>query len=395
MISRIVVRNFRSLRDTTLELRNRNVLIGANKSGKSNVLDALSVLVQNIGVADVAKPINDRGGFANIIWKGEGTASHPLNQLAAPRPIEFQLDGYLNVKDRSVRFSYQIAIAGDLQGQIAIKHETLDMVVDDSKRRLIEISDGRGSARRLDGSEVFSNPGDPKKPALAYDVPGWEAGALRQEVMLWQFYDLIPLTAQRTVNPAVAVSFMDPNGANLSSWLHTIRVNHSTDFERISKVVREAFPEIESLGTIVTQAGTTFLTTREKHLQSPLTILDASAGQLKFIALVSLIYSPFAVPLIMLEEPENHLHPRLLELLVDIANQRAAETKGQVAQSIITTHSPYLVDLLEPEDIVLVSKRDGATEVHRPTSGDELRRLMRESESTLGRLWFSGSLGNV
>ena len=111
------------------------------------------------------------------------------------------------------------------------------------------------------------------------------------------------------------------HGSNLSSWLHTLQVNHAADFERISKWVRSV-PEIESLGTVVTQAGTTFLTSRERFLQSPITVFEASAGQLKFIALASLIYSPFGVPLISLEEPENHLHPRLLSLLVEMANQR-------------------------------------------------------------------------
>jgi predicted ATPase len=172
-------------------------------------------------------------------------------------------------------------------------------------------------------------------------------------------------------------------------------VNHPADFDRISKWVREAFPEIESLGTVVTQAGTTFLSSREKFLQSPITVFEASAGQLKFIALTSLIYSPFGAPMTCLEEPENHLHPRLLSLLVEMANQRKLELHGNVSQTIATTHSPYLVDLLEPEDIVLVSKQAGETKFRRVESGDELRKLIRESESTLGRLWFSGSLGDA
>ena len=192
---------------------------------------------------------------------------------------------------------------------------------------------------------------------------------------------------------AAAVGALDVHGANLSSWLHTLQVNHPVDFERISKVVREAFPEIESLGTLVTQAGTTFLTSREKFLQSPTTVFDASAGQLKFIALASLIYSPLGVPLVCLEEPENHLHPRLLSLLVEIANQRRTELGAHGSQAIVTTHSPYLLDLLDPEDIILVSKQKGETRFQRVESADELRRLMRESENTLGRLWFSGSLG--
>ena len=393
MITNLVVRNFRSLKDVALELRGRNVLIGPNKSGKTTFLDALRFLAQAITVADVARPLNERGGMGSISWKGSYDVLHPLAQPAAA--LEFQLDGVLNQRPDVVRFSYHIAIAGDLRGQAAIRREVLDVTSNDSKRRLIDMVNGEGVAKRWDGSELFSNPGDLKKPVLAYDIPGWEAGLLKAEITAWHFFDLIPQLAPATSNSAAAVTALDMHGSNLSSWLHTLQVNHAADFERISKWVREAFPEIESLGTVVTQAGTTFLTSRERFLQSPITVFEASAGQLKFIALASLIYSPFGVPLISLEEPENHLHPRLLSLLVEMANQRRMELHGQVSQTIVTTHSPYLVDLLEPEDIVLVSKQDGETKFRRVESGDELRQLIRESESTLGRLWFSGSLGDA
>ena len=393
MITNLVVRNFRSLKDASLELRARNVLIGPNKSGKTTLLDALRFLQKAITAADVTSPLNERGGIESIRWKGSWDVLHPLAQPAAP--LEFQLDGALNQTSGATRFSYHLAIAGDLRGQAAILREVLDLTANDSRRRLIDMANGEGVAKRWDGSELFSNPGDPKKPVLSYDIPEWEAGLLKSEITRWHFFDLIPQLAPVASNSAAAITSLDMHGGNLSSWLHTLQVNHPADFERISKWVREAFPEIESLGTVVTQAGTTFLSSREKFLQSPITVFEASAGQLKFIALTSLIYSPFGVPMTCLEEPENHLHPRLLSLVVEMANQRKLELEGNVSQTIATTHSPYLVDLLEPEDIVLVSKQDGETKFRRVESGDELRKLIRESESTLGRLWFSGSLGDV
>lgn len=396
MITNLVVRNFRSLRNATLDLCGRNVLIGPNKSGKTTLLDALRFLAQAVTGGDVTRPLNERGGMESIAWKGSDGTDRALHSRVRPSvALEFQLDGELNQDPDVARFSYYLAIAGDLRAQPVIRRETLDVTANDTKRRLIDMIDGDGVARRWDGTELFANPGDPKKPVLAYDIPGWEAGLLKAEITLWTFFDLIPQLAPATSNSAAAVAALDVHGSNLSSWLHTLQVNHPADFERISKLVREAFPEIESLGTIVTQAGTIFLTSREKFLQSPITVFEASAGQLKFIALTSLIYSPFGVPLICLEEPENHLHPRLLSLLVEMANQRRMELHGQVSQVIVTTHSPHLVDLLEPEDIVLVSKQDGETKFRRFASGEDLRHLMRESENTLGRLWFSGSLGDA
>ena len=393
MITSFAIQNFKSIKSATLELGSRNVLIGPNKSGKTNVLDALRFVGQAITLGDVTRPLNERGGMEGVGWRGSHGALSPLARPSVA--LEFRLQGELAQDPNATQFSYHLSVAGGLRGNAAIQRETLDLTANESKRRLIDMVNGEGTAKRWDGDPLFDNPGDPEKPALAYDVPGWEAGLLKAEIARWQFFDLIPQLAAATSNSAAAVTALDVHGANLSSWLHTLQVNHPADFERISKLVREAFPEIESLGTVVTQAGTVFLVSREKLLQAPITVFEASAGQLKFTALASLIYSPLGVPLICLEEPENHLHPRLLSLLVEMANQRAMELHGEISQTIVTTHSPYLVDLLEPEDVVLVSKHDGATHFRRVTSADDLRQLMRESENTLGRLWFTGSLGDV
>lgn len=394
MITSLLVKNFRSLRDIHLDLRSRNVLIGANKSGKSTLLEALKFLRHVMGVGDVVKPVNDRGGLARIVWGGRAPSIPSVSQPQVLEPIEFQLHGETRRPGETtpIIFSYQLTIGGDLRGQIAISREILDLVILDSRRRLIDMAGGQGVAKKWDLNVLFENPTDQKKPALAYDIPGWEAGFVKSEIVAWQFFDLIPQVAKASSNTAAAVAALDEHGGNLSSWIHTLQVNYPDDFNRVAKLFRDAFPEVESLGTIVTQAGTTFITSREKFLQSPITVLEASAGELKFLALMSLIFSPVSVPLVCVEEPENNLNPRLLSLLVEMANQRRTELGDAGAQVIVTTHSPYLVDLLEPEDVVLVSKDEGATLFRRPGSEDDLRRLMRQSETTLGRLWFSGSL---
>lgn len=395
MLTSITIRNFRSLRDVTLVLRDRNILIGPNKSGKTSFLDSLRFICQAMTFGDIAKPLADRGGLASVFWRGskDEIARPPSPSIG---PIEFELEGDLETENaQSMNFSYLLSTSGDLTGRVSIQRELLDITIASSTHRLIDMTAGEGVAKRIDGTHLFTNTGNRQKPALSYDIPGWEAQLIKNMIVLWQFFDIIPQLARATSNTAAAITVVDQHGSNLSSWIHTLQVNYPDEFSRISRLFTDAFPEVESLGTVVTQAGTTFLTLREKFLQSPISIFDASNGELMFLLLVSLIHSPFGVPLICIEEPENHLHPRLLALLVEIANQRRYELRGQISQAVVTTHSPYLVDLLEPEDIVLVEKHRGETFMRRPASADELRRLMRESESTLGRLWFSGSLGTV
>jgi predicted ATPase len=370
------------------------VLIGPNKSGKSSILDALKFMCEAMTFADIAKPLDTRGGFFNVLWKGKATLGEAL--AARSESIEFDLIGAIDdAEGERMECSYSVTVSGDMTGSVFLGGETLDVSFGGRVYRLIEMKNGVGVAKKVNGTELFENPQSRTRPVLSYDIPGWEAERVKRDIVQWHFFDLIPQLAKVTSNSAAAVTSLDVHGASLSSWIHTLQVNHPEEFQRIVKVVSDAFPEIESLGSVVTQAGTVFLALREKHLQSPVFPVGASSGELKFLILMSLIYSPMGTSLVAVEEPENHLHPRLLSLLVEIANQRRIELEGRVAQAVVTTHSPYLVDLLEPEDIVVVDKRDGATECKRPGSGDELRRLLREAETTLGRLWFSGSLGGV
>ena len=92
----------------------------------------------------------------------------------------------------------------------------------------------------------------------------------------------------------------------------------------------DVLPGLDAILAPPTQFGTTYITTREKHLQRPITLWRMSNGELSFLALLSLIFAPpeLGAPLYCVEEPENHLHPRLLETLVCImfsTHQRSPE----------------------------------------------------------------------
>ncbi len=122
-----------------------------------------------------------------------------------------------------------------------------------------------------------------------------------------------------------------------------------------------------------------------------------SDGELAFAALMSLILAPkkLTPPLLCIEEPENYLHPKLLETVVEVLNQRALELGSGASQMIATTHSPYLVDKLNLEDLVVAEKEKGATKFTRPSTKKKLRDLLSRREMGLGELWFSGALSNT
>jgi predicted ATPase len=128
--------------------------------------------------------------------------------------------------------------------------------------------------------------------------------------------------------------------------------------------------------------------THEKYLKRPITIWHMSDGELQFLALLSLIFAPphLGATLYCAEELETHLHPRLLEILVELLNQRRHELGTRTAQHIMTTHSPHLLDKMEIEDVIVVEKRNGATHCTRPASKVHLKEFLeRESTTHISR----------
>jgi predicted ATPase len=202
----------------------------------------------------------------------------------------------------------------------------------------------------------------------------------------------------RGANQSAAAPFLLEHGENFSSWLMTLQTRHDDEFERIARVARDLFPELEKLFTQPTQQGNVFAATREKYLKRTTSINQMSDGELVFIALLSLIYSPpeLASPLLLIEEAENHLHLRLLVTFVELLRQVQQEfPPARCPQVIMTTHSPHLVDQFNLDELIVLEKREGATAVARPGDKEHLRKLLEEEETGLGSLYYSGALGGA
>lgn len=385
MIKRLRVRNFLSLREVDLELDVRNVLVGPNMSGKSNLIDCFRFLTTMV-ISGLNKAFLDRGGFQEVVWKG-GDESR----------ISFGLTVEPSLEEKGIRkvYDYEIAIVGGQTGSIAVEKEKLTVKVKNSVNTLIDLKNGQGEVKKEDGSLAFSPGGDPTRSALEFDVPGWEGGLVRAFVGTWRFYRLIP-TLMKQANAATSQNFLNEHGDNFSSWFMTLLTQHPEEFRRIRQVAADVLPSLKEILTPPTQFATTYLTTQEKDLKRPINLWRMSDGELCFLALLSLIFAPdkLGAPLFCVEEPENYLHPKLIETLVEVLAQRQSELGSNAAQNIVTTHSPCLVDKMNLDNLIVVEKKKGASIFTRAASKQHLRELLEREELGLGDLLYSGALGN-
>jgi predicted ATPase len=392
MIRNLHLQNFKSFKDVSINLGRLNVLVGPNMSGKSNLIDVFRLLSRTVapapGTYGLSNAIAQMGGFEDLAWKGadSGLISIALEGEGWPplRPKE------------DAKWSYRIETVGDPYGRSMVQEESLKVSTAEGERNLINNPAGQRQFASLKGASL-GDVGSPDRSALEFERTDWEGNALREYILKWRFYSLIP-SRMRVANQSAAAPFLQEHGDNFSSWLMTLQTRHGDEFERIAGVARDVFPELEKLFTEPTQQGNVFAATREKYLKRTTSINQLSDGELVFIALLSLIYSPLelASPFLLIEEAENHLHLRLLVTFVELLKQVQQELPpARCPQVIITTHSPHLVDQFNLDELIVLEKREGATTVTRPGDREHLRKLLQEEEIGLGSLYYSGALGGA
>lgn len=387
MLKKVHIKNFKSLKDVVLTFGRNNVLVGPNMSGKSNFLDFFKFLQDLVFpaqgmISGVQSALNLRGGFGRTAWGGG--SENPV--------ISFMLEGEHIEGKQKFDWGYQLELLGNQWGAQVLK-EILAVNNGADWRHLIDTKEQQRSVFRNNG-QALSQITDSSKLAIEYEFPQWEGNFLRHSILSWRFYNLLP-PLMRKPNSTAAVDYLSIHGENLSAWLMSLQTKHSDRFERIKTVAKDVFPGLENLFTSPTAQTTVYLASTEKFLPTAVTVAEMSDGELTFLALLSLLFAPLQprVELCLIEEPENHLHPKLMAVVVDLLRQIQMEVPAERhSQFVITTHSPYLVDKFSIEELIVLSRRQGESVFFRPGDKKQLRELVNNEEIGLGDLYYSGAL---
>ncbi|WP_246844506.1 AAA family ATPase [Hydrocoleum sp. CS-953] len=131
------------------------------------------------------------------------------------------------------------------------------------------------------------------------------------------------------------------------------------------------------------QDGRLLLQIKDAPFATPILAKFASDGTLKMLAYLTVLHDPDPPQLIGIEEPENHLHPRLLPELAEECRAASANT-----QLMVTTHSPFFIDGIRPQELwVLYRNEDGYTQAKRTDEMLGIQEFIEEGAS-LGNLWM-------
>ena len=395
------VKNFKAIRDSgVVKFTPLTVLIGDNGSGKSSLVD---------GLQTYHRIVTDGLDEAMQMWRGfEYVHNPPLHNGGLTRgdsqeiaPIEFELSG--------LYFSplFKTDFGPPIYRTVMKVNKNPDSELIFIQKEMVRYRNHKVLQRNSTGAIQYVNdrmefgirPGDAiiSQGGIYYYASGLEEDELFDDIkgygikFDWQFIKLNPWLMgepqqiKRTGGPIRLRS----DGSNIAEFLNDIRARDEDAFDGILETMQYVLPQMQDLRPVLSD-----VLGHQMHLQlterdNPVMGWLLSTGTLRILALLALFRHPEPPPLIIIEELENGLDPRSVQLIVEEIRRVTESGRSQI---ILTSHSPYLLDLFDLSHIVLVERRDGAPTFTRP---DECRDLDRWKERFgPGRLMSSGRLRN-
>ncbi|HEV2175153.1 MAG TPA: AAA family ATPase [Nitrospira sp.] len=385
VIKSVRIRNLRSAKDLTLEMGRLNCLVGPNGSGKSSILGAFQILTEY-----ASRGYDATGEIA----KAAGSHSPPGRDSGLLLGLDFE--GDISDSSGEVRaFSYSLEISRQQRGWTSVSREWFRYTDHDKIVTLLEYpsktAGGMAQFYREDGTPSMGigvgAGGQSPLGMAAQQVEDTTFSRFAREVLSWYHLSLTPQYAKES-EPAKRQHRLDISGTNLSAVLHSIHSEDYQTFLRIVETLRAAVPEIESVQVPITSEGTTHIQIHEAGVRHPLPIWALSEGTIALLQLFTVLEMKDPPPLITIDEPENFVHPGLISNIVESLKHASGSS-----QVLVATHSPFLVNLLQPSELFIVEKVEGATNVRAASSQNGIAEAVRLLG--LGELWRTGAIGGV
>ena len=380
-ITRVKLRNYKSIARCDVSLGPLTILVGPNGSGKSNFLDALDLTVDALHIP-MTHALSFRGGIKEVLRRSGRRST---------RFFEISID--FNVSESLFCGQYSFAIEGQRDGAFAIRREFCSIRRPSSEGgpAFFEMKHGQLSRSSMDSHlPVPSSDRLFLVNASGFDEfrPAYDA------LTKMRMYKFDPDYIRRPQTPESSDFLHAPDGHNLAGVLWSLEKDHPKRFKRIQDYLRAVVPEIEHVGRIpvrIVNRETIQFIQHAPGRTSPrkFTAINMSDGTLRSLAvLTALLQGGDTAPtLVGIEEPEIALHPAASEVLWDAIKEATERT-----QVMVTTHSSDLLDNEQvPLDAILgTDASTGSTQLG--TIDVDNMRLLRQKLCTPGELLRQGML---
>lgn len=356
----ISVQGFRSIQDAKLDLRDINILVGANGSGKSNVIGVFAFL-NAIRQGRLRTYTQQKGGANNILFFG--------SKITEAIKLEVSFVNSAN--------GYQISLAATELDELYVQEEHCWFWL---KERY-------------------------PQPKFQSFLPGLVEAAISQEreqqdIATWvqirldswriyHFHDTSDRSPMKRIADIDDNQYLRPDGSNLPAYLLLLKEQYLPSYQLIRNAVRKVTPFLDDFQLLPLRRNEDKIRLHWLHRSSDryFDVSSLSDGTLRFIGLATLLLQPVELrpSIILIDEPELGLHPYAIAMLANAIKFAATET-----QVILTTQSPLLLDHFEPEHILVTELDKGATKIFRLNPG-ELDVWLEDY--SLGQLWEKNQFG--
>jgi len=388
-ITELKIEGFRSLRNVSWLPGKLNVIIGANGTGKSNLLRLLE-LISMSAQGKLGKHIQTLGGMDPILWDGFATSIKILIKTEldigniGPEDYEFELvrlggGSSYKIKEERLINSLKLRKGTEKKPFKFLERVAKSAVIFDETENTFTTPEEFVS----DEETLLSIASGPF--ITNHYIPPFQ----RELASIAVYHDLHTNNdaAVRQATIARMEKRVDPDGQNLISVMHTLYTSDRDFKNNINSAMVAAFgDDFEELVFPPASDQRIQMRIRWKSLNREQSAAELSDGTLRFLFLLTVLASPSPAPIIAIDEPETGLHPSMLPVIAEYAVEAAKKS-----QIFLTTHSPQFLDAFGKNvPTTTIAKWENGETILTTLKGEELSYWLKEF--SLGALYRSGEL---
>lgn len=370
-ITRVVLNNYKSIKECSVKLGPISFLVGQNGSGKSNFLDALRLVSDALNTS-LEHALRDRGGINEVRRRSSGHPTH----------FGIRLEWKLPDRTHGI---YAFRVGAQKKGAFEVQQEECRVYSEDKLGDYsYKVTNGKVDLPPAEIAPPASN--DRLYLVAAAGLPYFRP--LYDALSHMGFYNFNP-DEIRDLQPPDPGEVLKRDGRNLASVLGVMERENLNTHERVVSFLSKVVPGIQGIDVKhVGKKETLEFRQLVGTNRDPWRFMaeNMSDGTLRALGVLTALFQLSKdtinpIPFVGIEEPEAAVHPGAAGVLRD--SLRSASTATQI---IVTSHSPDLLDDKEISDdqILAVVNRNGETKIGPPD--DAGRSAIKDRLYTAGEL---------